>query len=51
LGFSATDPRITMEFYGHLAPGCLRGAIDRLSFEAPPQHPRFLRCSRNGCGK
>jgi len=28
-----TDPRITTEFYGHLAPGYLRGAIDRLAFE------------------
>ncbi len=31
-----TDPRITTEFYGHLAPGYLRGAIDRLAFESPP---------------
>jgi len=30
-----TDPRIATELYGHLAPGCLRGAIDRLSFESP----------------
>jgi integrase len=29
-----TDPRITTEFYGHLAPGYLRNAIDRLAFEA-----------------
>jgi hypothetical protein len=26
-----TDPRITMEFYAHLAPGYLRSAIDRLA--------------------
>ena len=26
-----TDPRITMEFYAHLAPGYLRNAIDRLA--------------------
>jgi hypothetical protein len=26
-----TDPRITTKFYGHLAPGYLRGAIDRLA--------------------
>jgi integrase len=33
-----TDPRITTEFYGHLAPGYLRNAIDRLSFNpSPPQ--------------
>jgi len=31
-----TDPRITTEFYGHLAPGYLRGAIDRLAFESQP---------------
>jgi len=31
-----TDPRITTEFYGHLAPGYLRGAIDRLAFESSP---------------
>jgi len=39
-----TDPRITMEFYGHLAPGYLRCAIDRLAFEsgspAPDQYAR-----------
>ena len=26
-----TDPRITTEFYAHLAPGYLRNAIDRLA--------------------
>src|SRR6476660_255484 len=26
-----TDPRITMEFYAHLAPGYLRHAIERLA--------------------
>ena len=31
-----TDPRITTELYGHLAPGYLRGAIDRLAFESQP---------------
>jgi len=30
-----TDPRITTEFYAHLAPGYLRSAIDRLAI-----HPR-----------
>jgi len=35
-----TDPRITTEFYGHLAPGYLRNAIDRLAFEATPSEPR-----------
>jgi integrase len=34
-----TDPRITTEFYGHLAPGYLRNAIDRLAFEATPSQP------------
>jgi integrase len=34
-----TDPRITTEFYGHLAPGYLRNAIDRLAFEATPTEP------------
>jgi integrase len=28
------DPRITMEVYGHLAPGYLRSEIDRLRFHA-----------------
>jgi hypothetical protein len=37
-----TDPRTTTEFYAHLAPGYLRGAIDRLAInphgpEAVPQ--------------
>ena len=32
-----TDPRITTEFYGHLAPGYLRKAIDRLAFEDAAQ--------------
>jgi excisionase family DNA binding protein len=38
-----TDPRITTELYGRLAPGYLRGEIDRLAFEsspAPPSRPR-----------
>src|SRR5581483_9031383 len=34
-----TDPRITTEFYGHLAPGYLRGAIDRLAFEPKAPEP------------
>ena len=33
-----TDPRITTEFYAHLAPGYLRNAIDRLAI-----HPRCRR--------
>ena len=36
-----TDPRITTEFYGHLAPGYLRSAIDRLAFDpSEPAEPR-----------
>lgn len=31
-----TDPRITTEFYGHLSPGYLRNAIDRLVFNHRP---------------
>ena len=31
-----TDPRITMEFYAHLAPGYLRSAIDRLAIHPMP---------------
>jgi integrase len=31
-----SDPRITTEVYGHLAPGYLRNEIDRLSFGPPP---------------
>ena len=31
-----TDPRITTEIYGHLAPDYLRGGIDRLRFSAEP---------------
>jgi hypothetical protein len=31
LSGARADPRITMEFYGHLAPGYLRNAIDRLA--------------------
>jgi excisionase family DNA binding protein len=31
-----SDPRITTEVYGHLAPGYLRSEIDRLSFGPPP---------------
>ena len=36
-----TDPRITTEFYGHLAPGYLRNAIDRLAINpsAPDELP------------
>ena len=34
-----TDPRITTEFYGHLAPGYLCNAIDRLAFEGTPSDP------------
>ena len=34
-----TDPRITTEFYGHLAPGYLRSAIDRLAFEGQQSEP------------
>jgi excisionase family DNA binding protein len=34
-----TDPRITTEFSGHLAPGYLRSAIDRLAFEVTPTEP------------
>ncbi len=37
-----TDPRITTEFYGHLAPGYLRNAIDRLAFEAMPSEPPLI---------
>ncbi len=33
-----SDPRITTEVYGHLAPDYLRAEVDRLSFGAPPQH-------------
>ena len=42
-----TDPRITTEFYGHLAPGYLRGAIDRLAFEpkAPEAAPQEVRAA------
>ena len=34
-----TDPRITMEFYAHLAPGYLRSAIDRLAIN--PGEPQI----------
>jgi len=34
-----TDPKITAEIYGHLAPGYLRSEIDRLSFGPPPPLP------------
>jgi hypothetical protein len=34
-----SDPRITTEVYGHLAPGYLRDEIDRLQFGAPPALP------------
>jgi len=30
-----SDPRITTEVYGHLAPGYLRAEIDRLQFRPP----------------
>ena len=30
-----SDPRITMAFYAHLAPGYLRDEVDRLHFDAP----------------
>jgi integrase len=32
-----SDPKITTEVYGHLAPGYLRAEVDRLSFGLPPQ--------------
>jgi len=31
-----SDPRITMDVYGHLVPGFLRDEVNRLSFGAPP---------------
>ena len=34
-----SDPRITTEIYGHLAPGYLRSEVDLLSFGAPPALP------------
>jgi integrase len=40
-----SDPRITTEVYGHLAPDYLRAEIDRLQFnraEGPEQHPVVL---------
>jgi hypothetical protein len=41
-----TDPRITTEFYAHLAPGYLRNAIDRLAIHptlpTPPKPPEAL---------
>jgi hypothetical protein len=42
------DPRITTEFYGHLAPGCLRGAIDRLAFESQPAPADGATCAAAG---
>jgi hypothetical protein len=33
------DPRITMEFYAHLAPGYLRNAIDRLAINPAETAP------------
>src|SRR5205823_1613409 len=41
-----TDPRITTEFYAHLAPGYLRSAIDRLAINLP----RYRKRTRGGCG-
>jgi integrase len=36
-----TDPRLTTEVYGHLAPGYLRSEIDRLQLAPPPpESPR-----------
>jgi integrase len=33
-----SDPKLTMEVYGHLAPGYLRAEVDRLAFApAPPE--------------
>jgi len=32
-----SDPKITTEVYGHLAPGYLRAEVDRLSFGLPSQ--------------
>jgi hypothetical protein len=47
-----TDPRITTEFYGHLAPGYLRGAIDRLAFEASAPPPEgATRAAAGGSGE
>ena len=34
-----SDPRITVDVYGHLAPGYLRAEIDRLQFN-PPEEPK-----------
>ncbi len=39
-----SDPRITTEVYGHLAPDYLRAEIDRLSFRMEPsllEEPAF----------
>ena len=34
-----SDPKLTTEVYGHLAPEYLRAEVDRLSFGAPPPLP------------
>jgi hypothetical protein len=37
-----SDPRITTEVYGHLAPGYLRAEVDRLVFGPPSPNARQL---------
>jgi len=34
-----SDPKLTTEVYGHLAPGYLRAEVDRLSFGIAPSEP------------
>ena len=45
-----SDPRITTEVYGHLAPGYLRAEIDRLQF-GTPESSRKLRLIRREGGR